>query len=89
MSGLAASLVYLLCLATSVACAALLVRAFLRSRSRLFLWSGLAFVLLALNNIFVVLDMVVLPEIDFTYARQAAALAAVGVLLYGFVWEID
>ena len=89
MSDLGPSLVYLLCFATSVICAALLVRAWFRSRSRLFLWSGLAFVLLALNNFFVVLDMVVFPTIDFTFARQAAAFAAVAVLLYGFIWEVD
>lgn len=79
--------VYGLCLATSIVCAGLLVRAYRRSRSRLLLWSAACFVLLALNNLIVVLDMFVILETDLTVYRQAAALAAVSVLLYGFVWE--
>jgi hypothetical protein len=45
--------------------------------------------LLALNNLFVVLDMVIFADIDFTLARQISALAAVATLLYGFVWESE
>jgi len=81
------TLVYTLCLATSMLCAVLLVRAYRASRSRLLLWSAVCFVLLALNNLLVVLDMVMLQEADLTMLRQGAALAAVLVLLYGFVWE--
>ena len=40
-------IVYLLCAATSALCAALLVRSYRRSRSRLLLWSCLCFVGLA------------------------------------------
>ena len=75
--------------ALAVACALLLVRSYRRTRTKLLLWSALAFVLLALNNFIVVLDMVLLPHIDFTLARQAAALGAVAVLIYGFIWEVD
>jgi hypothetical protein len=46
-------------------------------------------VLLALNNFLVVLDMVFLPNIDLQFARLSANLAALAVLIYGFVWEID
>lgn len=81
------AIVYSLCLLTSVVCALLLVRSYLRTRSRLLLWSALCFVLLAVNNLAVVTDMVLFPAIDFTWARQLAALSAVGVLIYGFVWE--
>ena len=87
MPPLGPTLVYSLCLATSVLCAALLVRAYFASHSRLLLWSAMCFVLLALNNLLVVVDMLVLQEIDLTFARQGAALAAVLVLLYGFIWE--
>ena len=81
------TLVDSLCLATSVLCAALLVRAYRVSRSRLLLWSAVCFVLLAINNLLVVVDVVMLQEADLTMVRQGAALAAVLVLLYGFVWE--
>ena len=82
------TVVYSLCLATSALCALLLVRAYRRTRSRLLLWSAICFVLLALNNLIVVFDMLVVgPNLDLTFARQAAALSAAVVLIYGFVWE--
>ena len=87
MPPLGPTLVYSLCLLTSIVCAGLLVRAYRASRSRLLLWSALSFVFLAVNNLLVVIDMVMLQEADLTLARQGAALAAILVLLYGFVWE--
>ncbi len=81
--------VYLLCLVTSVACAVLLVRSYLRERARLLLWSSVCFSLLALNNLIVVIDMLVLKDIDLTPWRQASALAAVSVLLFGFIWRSE
>jgi hypothetical protein len=81
--------VYLLCLATSLVCAWLLARAWRRARSKLLLWTALSFGLLALNNLFLVGDMVVLPDLDLWWARQLSGLAALGVLLYGFIWEAE
>lgn len=89
MNILGPEVVYSLCLLTSAACAGLLVRSWLRTRQRLLLWSAGCFILLALNNLMVVMDMVIFPAIDFSPARQATALAAVSVLIYGFVWEVD
>jgi hypothetical protein len=89
MSLLGPGVVYSLCLVTSVVCAALLVRAWRRSRSRLLAWSAVAFVFLALNNLFVVLDMVLVKELDFTPERQVTALLAACVLIYAFIWEAE
>ncbi|WP_271143577.1 DUF5985 family protein [Brevundimonas sp. NIBR10] len=89
MSVFAPGVIYSLCLAASSACAVLLIRSYLRSRQPLLLWSAGCFCLLALNNTAVVLDMIVLPDLDLTLARQLTALSAVGVLIYGFVWEVD
>ena len=83
------ALVYLLCFAASVGCAVLLVRSYRISRTPLLLWSGACFSLLALNNFLVVIDLLVLPSIDLLPLRRFAALAAVGVLLFGFVWETE
>lgn len=83
------AIVYLLCFFTSTLCGYLLVAAYRRRRERLLLWSATCFCLLALNNLLVFLDIVVLPDIDLTLPRALTALAAVGVLIYGFVWEID
>lgn len=81
--------VYILCLVTSLSCAGLLARAYLRSRSKLLLWTALSFALLALNNLFLVGDMLVFENINLWAPRQLSALAAVGVLLYGFIWETE
>ncbi|NJC39798.1 hypothetical protein GGQ87_000056 [Brevundimonas alba] len=89
MNLLPPALIYSLCLLTSGICALLLIRSWRRSRQPLLLWSAGCFSLLALNNLAVVMDMVILPDVDFSIARQATALCAVAVLLYGFIWEVD
>jgi predicted membrane-bound spermidine synthase len=81
--------VYGLCLLASAVCAMLLIRSWVRTRQKLLLWSAICFSLLAVNNLMVVLDMVILPDLDLSPARQLTSLAAVAVLLYGFVWEAD
>jgi hypothetical protein len=83
------ALVYSLCFATSAICAALLMRAYLKTRARLLLWSAIAFVCLAVNNFFVLGDMILFPDINLLPYRYAAALAAVCVLIYGFIWEVE
>jgi hypothetical protein len=84
-----ATTVYALCFFTSLVCGWLLVRSFLRNRTRLLLWSAACFVLLAVNNLLVVVDLVLLPDVDLSPLRVAASFAAVCTLLFGFVWEVD
>jgi hypothetical protein len=84
-----AEAVYLLCAFTSAACAALLLRGYRRSGHRLLFWSGLCFVLLFLNNVFLVLDKLVYPMVDLGLVRTGLALLGVGTLLYGLIWEAD
>lgn len=91
MSALAPSTaVYLLCLATSCVCAGLLLRAYLRTRTKLLLWTAASFGFLALNNVFLVADMVVWPgpTVYLTPYRQGSLVLALGVLLYGFIMEV-
>lgn len=83
------ALVYLLCFLTSSACALLLARSYRRTGARLLLWSALCFALLAANNFVVILDLLVLPDVDFRLARLLLALSAVGVLLFGFIWDLE
>lgn len=79
--------VYLLCVATSLLCAYLLARAYVRGRARLLIWSAICFGLLALNNLVLAVDILLLPGIDLTILRSVTALLAVAVLLVGFIWE--
>lgn len=89
MSGFAPTAVYLLCLATSSVCAGLLLRAYVRTRTKLLLWTSLSFVFLTLNNLCLVADMVIFPDVYLTPLRQVTAMLAIGVLLYGFIWEVE
>jgi hypothetical protein len=81
--------VYLLCFATSSACAFLLWRNYARTSARLLLWSGWCFLFLAANNLVVVLDLLVIRAIDFSIVRLLLSLAAVTILLFGFVWDLE
>ena len=82
--------VYLLCLATSGVCAWLLARAYHRTRTTLLLWTACCFVLLAVNNLLLVADLVVFTDaVDLAVARQIATVAALGVLLVGFILETE
>jgi hypothetical protein len=83
-----AALIYLLCAATALICTVLLIRAYLRSRYRLLLWSGLCFAGLSLNNFLLILDKMVV-ETDLSLWRVSVALVAMSVLLYGLVWDAE
>ena len=81
--------VYILCFLTSGACAYLLARNYKRTGTRLLMWSGLCFGLLALNNAVLFIDAVLLPTIDLAIFRLGLSLAAVSVLLVGFIWDLE
>ena len=83
------AVVYILCFLTSSACAWLLGRSYLRSRARLLLWSGACFVLLACNNLLLVLDLLVFPDVNLRIGRLLLALSAVSVLIFGFIWDLE
>ncbi len=89
MSAIFPAAVYLLCFLTSAACALLLARNFRRTGARVLMWSALCFLLLAANNLVVVLDLLVLPATDFRLMRLLLSLAALGVLLFGFIWDLE
>ena len=79
--------VYLLCFITSSACALLLARSYAKTGARLLMWSALCFGLLAGNNLIVMIDLLVLRDLDLALVRLGFSAAAVGVLLFGFVWD--
>ena len=82
-----ATTVFALCAVTSIGAAALLLRGYLRSRTRLLLWSSLGFLGLAVNNVILFVDKVVTPDVDLTLARNTAGLVGLALILYGFVEE--
>jgi len=83
MSGI----VYGLCALTALVCAWLLLLAWWRSRYRLLLWSSLCFIGLTLNNLLLVFDKLIFPEIDLSLWRYGTAMVSLVVLLFGMIWE--
>jgi uncharacterized protein DUF5985 len=81
------TIVYALCALTSLACAALLLRGYRRTKVRLLLWSGLCFSGLALNNILLFIDVRVLPEVDLSIIRTIPAVIGILLLVFGLIWE--
>jgi hypothetical protein len=82
-----AEAIYFLCALTSLACAGLLVRSYRRSRTKLLLWSSICFVGLALNNVLLVIDLVIVPAIDLSYPRAVSGLVSILALLIGLIWS--
>ena len=90
MSAWVPAAIYSLCLIASAVCATLLVRGYLKSRTRLLLYSAACFMFLALNNLLLVIDLLLFPmAIDLAGIRLIASLAGILTLLYGFIWEAD
>ena len=81
--------VYALCFLTSAACGLMLSHNYRRTGVRLLLWSSICFLLLAANNLTVIVDLLILPKVDLQVPRLAFSLAAVSVLLFGFVWDTE
>jgi Family of unknown function (DUF5985) len=68
-------------------CAALLLRGFMRQRTRLLLWSSLCFVCLAANNALLFVDLIITPGVDLFMWRSLSALTGVSLLLFGLIGE--
>ena len=82
-------IIYTLCILTSLACAGLLFSSYRRTRYRLLFWSGSCFAVMTVNNLFLLLDKVVFPSVDFMLLRLISALLACLLLLYGLIYEND
>jgi hypothetical protein len=82
-----ADIAYILCTLTSILCAVLLLRGYKQSGSRLLFWSGLCFAGLALNNILLIVDVRMLPNVDLSDVRSLPALAGLLLMIFGLIWE--
>jgi drug/metabolite transporter (DMT)-like permease len=83
-----AKVIYILCAATSLATAVILLRNYIRSNVRFLLWSGLCFVGLAVGNILLVVDMLLWPWNDLSMIRLMPAVIGYGILIYGCIWDV-
>ncbi len=78
---------YILTIITTLVCSILLLRAYIRVRNRLLLWSGLCFVGLTIDNVLVFADIIIFPSLDLYTYRLASAAISISLLLFGLVWE--
>lgn len=81
--------VYLLGIITSLLCAFLLLRGYVRSRQRLLFWSGMCFAGLTISNFLVFLDLVIIPQTNLYRWRLVSAAIAMAFLLYGLIWKSE
>lgn len=77
--------VYSLCGLTSVLCAVLLSRRYFAVPGPLLFWSAWGFVFLALSNIALFIDLVLLPNLDLAVLRHLLTLAGLLMLIYGLI----
>lgn len=83
-----AEAVYILCALTSILCAVLLFRGYRANRTRLLFWASLCFLFLAINNVVLYFDLVILPvQFDLFWYRSSAALIGMLVLVFGLTWD--
>jgi hypothetical protein len=79
--------IYVLCAGTSLVAAYLLLRRYVATRSALLLWSFVGFAGLAINNVLVYIDLVVVRTTDLALARTIAGAVGLGALVYGLIWK--
>jgi len=82
-----AEIVYILCGVTSMLCAALLYRRFRVTRTTLLYWSTWSFVFMALTNVLLFVDLILVPATDLSVLRSSVTLLGMITMLYGLVRE--
>jgi hypothetical protein len=80
-------LIYSLCAATALACAALLWRSFRQNKVRLLFWSSVCFLGLAAESVLLYVDRITFKDLDLSMYRHLVGLAALLSLIYALIWE--
>ncbi|HET7843005.1 MAG TPA: DUF5985 family protein [Xanthomonadales bacterium] len=79
--------VYTLCAITASVTATMLLRAWRSTGTAMLFWSGLCFVGLAMSNVVVLVDLLLVPQLDLRWLRSSTGLLAVSLLIYGLLLE--
>jgi Family of unknown function (DUF5985) len=82
-----AATVYILSALISLACAVLLLRSWVQSRTGLLLWAAICFLGLTINNALLFVDKIVVADADLSLWRGLPALAGMLALVFGLLWE--
>jgi Family of unknown function (DUF5985) len=85
-----AAIVYILGTLVTLLCSALLLRAYVKARMPLLLWSGLCFALLTVSNALLFVDLVLLQDQVTLYVwRLTTAVLGMLMLIYGLIFESE
>jgi hypothetical protein len=79
--------VFILCAATCLLCAIMLLRGYARTHVGLLFWSGLCFVGLMIDNLMLYADLFMFPEVSLVIWRKLPGLIALVLLNFGLIWE--
>lgn len=82
-----AEITYLLCAATALWAAVLLLLRYRATPTRLLFWSAVAFCGLAIQNVLVAVDLLIVPHIDLLPIRAGVAAVAMLVFVGGIISE--
>ncbi len=89
MNALTAGFIYALGALTCAACTILLARGYFRTRVRLLMWCGFFFAGLTVDNIVLIFDLTIFPQLDLSLWRHGATLIGLAFLIFGLVWESE
>jgi hypothetical protein len=80
-------LVYILCAVTSLGSAVLLLRGAWSRGGGLMFWSSMCFFAMALNNVLLYINFIVLPDVDLLLASRLATVLGIVLLNIGLIWH--
>lgn len=82
--------IFILVALMSIGCSVVLFRGYRATRNRLLLWCALSFAFLALNNVFLCVDLLLYANIDLNGPlwRNLLSAGAGALLLFGLIGEI-
>jgi hypothetical protein len=86
-----AEIVFILCAIMSVICTVMLLEGYRKTRNQLLLWSGFCFLLLAIDNTFLCVDLIVFPLVEMhgPFWRNLMTAVSGSLLLFGLIMELS
>lgn len=84
-----AAVVYVLSALTCLGCAFMLLRGAKKGGPRLVFWSGICFAVLACENLLLLIDKVIFPDIDLAILRHGVGLLGPAMLLLALISEAE
>jgi hypothetical protein len=78
---------YIICAITSLTSGVLLARSYRQNQNRLLFWTSVFFFGMVVNNILLLVDRLIGPQVDWSVPPNVVMLVSVAALLYGLIWD--